>query len=105
MTKPLFIILLISVLCSPKSLSRDGTIDAVAWGGTSEWTGCQTTELPTEALANGSVAWFVPRAKTIVDFRDNVDSKFWKSSPKASDAVPGWTNNGVDGFILIPKKE
>jgi len=88
-----------------KSWSRDGAIDAVVWGGTSKWTGCQTTELPVEALANGAVVWFVPRAKTIPDFRDNTDPKCWKSSPNASDATPGRTNKGVDDSILIPKKE
>ena len=88
-----------------KSWSRDGAIDAVVWGGTSKWTGCQATELPVEALANGAVAWFVPRATTIPDFRDNTDPKCWKSSPNASDVTPGRTNKGVDDSILIPKKE
>lgn len=88
-----------------KSWSRDGAVDAVVWGGTSKWTGCQATELPIEALANGAVAWFVPRAKTIPDFRDNADPKCWKSSAAANDATPGRTNNGVDDSILIPKKE
>jgi len=88
-----------------KSWSRDGAIDAVLWGGTSKWTGCQGTELPLEALANGSAAAFVPRAKTIPDFRDNTDPKCWKSSTNASDATPGRTNKGVDDSILIPKKE
>jgi hypothetical protein len=88
-----------------KSWSRDGAVDAVVWGGTSKWTGCQPTELPIEALANGAVAWFVPRGKTIPDFRDNADPKFWKSSPDAKDATPGRTNKEVDDSIFIPKKE
>jgi hypothetical protein len=79
-----------------KSWSRDGAVDAVVWGGTSKWTGCQATELPAEALANGSVAWFVPRAKTMRDFKDNTDATCWKSSPNANDATPGRTNKGVD---------
>jgi hypothetical protein len=105
MTKPVFIILLISVLCSPKSWSRDDTTDAVEWGGTSEWTGCQATESPDEAIANGAVAWFVPRAKTTPDFRDNADQRCWKSSAKTNDATAGWTNGRVVDSILIPKKE
>ncbi len=88
-----------------KSWSRDGAIDAVVWGGTSKWTGCQATELPVEALANGAVACFVPRAKTVPDFKDNADTKCWKSSTNANDATPGRTNKGVDDSILIPKKE
>ncbi|MCX6142443.1 MAG: hypothetical protein NTZ35_04415 [Ignavibacteriales bacterium] len=88
-----------------KSWNRDGAVDAIVWGGTSKWTGCQTTGLPLEALANGAVAWFVPRTKTIPDFKDNSDPKCWKSSTDASDATPGRTNKGVDDSILIPKKE
>jgi hypothetical protein len=88
-----------------KSWSRDGAVDAVVWGGTSKWTGCQPTELPIEALANGAVAWFVPRAKTIPDFKDNADPKCWKSSTDATDVTPGRSNKGVDDSIFIPKKE
>jgi hypothetical protein len=88
-----------------KSWIRDGAVDAVVWGGTSKWTGCQPTELPLEALANGAVAWFVPRTKTIADFRDNVDPKCWKSSTDTRDATPGRTNKGVDDSVLISKKE
>jgi hypothetical protein len=88
-----------------KSWSRDAAVDAVVWGGTSKWTGCQPTELPIEALANGAVAWFVPRAKTIPDFKDNVDPKCWTSSTDAKDATPGRVNKGVDDSILIPRKE
>jgi len=88
-----------------KSWSRDGAVDAVVWGGTSKWTGCQPTELPIEALANGAVAWFVPRGKTIPDFRDNQDPKYWRSSAGANDATPGRTNKGVDDTMVIPKKE
>lgn len=88
-----------------KSWRRDGAIDAVVWGATSKWTGCQPTELPTQALGNGSVAWFVPRAKTMQDFKDNSDPACWKSSTNADDATPGRTNKGVDDSILLPKKE
>jgi hypothetical protein len=88
-----------------KLWSRDGAVDAVVWGGTSKWTGCQATELPIEGLANGTVAWFVPRTKTMPDFKDNTDPKCWKSSTDANDATPGRINRGVDDSILIPKKE
>jgi hypothetical protein len=88
-----------------KSWSRDGAIDAVVWGGTSKWTGCQATELPPEVLTNGMVAWFVPRTKTMQDFKDNTDAKCWKNSTIASDATPGRTNKGVDDSMVIPKKE
>jgi hypothetical protein len=88
-----------------KSWSRDGAVGAVVWGGTSKWTGCTGTELPLEALANGSVAWFVPRSKTLSDFRGNTDPQCWKSSTDADDATPGRTNKGVDDSILLPKKE
>lgn len=88
-----------------KSWSRDGAIDAVVWGGTSKWTGCQATELPPEALTNGTVAWFVPRTKTMQDFKDNTDANCWKNSTIASDATPGRTNKSVDDSILVPKKE
>jgi hypothetical protein len=88
-----------------KSWSRDGAVDAVVWGGTSKWTGCQPTELPIEALANGAVAWFVPRGKTTPDFKDNAIPTCWKSSADANDATPGRTNNGVDDIMVIPKKE
>lgn len=83
-----------------RSWSRDGAVDAVVWGGTSKWTGCQSTELPTEALSNGAVAWFVPRGETIPDFRDNQDPKCWKSSADANDATPGRTNNGVNDSVF-----
>lgn len=88
-----------------RSWSRDGAMDAIVWGGTSKWTGCQPTDLPIEALANGATAWFVARNRTISDFRTNSDPTCWKSSTGANDATPGNTNKGVDDSILVPKKE
>jgi hypothetical protein len=88
-----------------KSWSRDGAVDAVVWGGTSKWTGCQATELTPDALTNGALAWFIPRTKIMADFRDNTDPKCWKSGTTTDDATPGRTNKGVDDSLLIPKKE
>jgi hypothetical protein len=88
-----------------KSWSRDGAVSGVIWGGSSKWTGCKDTELPPEMLANGAVAWFVPRTKTLPDVRDNTDPNCWKSSILKEDATPGKTNKGADDSLIVPKKE
>jgi hypothetical protein len=88
-----------------KSWIRDGAVDAVVWGGTSKWAGCRAVELPNEALANGAVAWFATKGRTLLDFRQNSDPQFWKSSRDPNDATFGRTNKGVDDSVLLPKKE
>jgi hypothetical protein len=83
-----------------KSWNRDAAIDAVMWGGTSKWAGCQTTDLGEQVLANGTVEWFVPDGKLPADFSNNTNPRSWKGSAETSDATPGRTNKGVDDSNL-----
>lgn len=88
-----------------RSWGRGSAIDAISWGGTSRWDGCQGTQLPEEALSNGTVAWFARRTDTLSEFRQNTDPQFWMSSKDATSATPGGPNKGDDGSIVVPKKE
>jgi hypothetical protein len=83
-----------------KSWSKDAAMDAVVWGGSSKWTGCPVTELSPDALGNGALVWFVPKGKSVADFKDNTDPQSWKTSTDVEDATPGGRNKGVDDSTL-----
>jgi hypothetical protein len=88
-----------------KSWNRDAAIDALVWGGTSRWTGCQSTDLGEQALGNGTVVWFVPEGTSVADFRNNAVPQNWKGSTGASNSSPGWANEGIDDSSLQPVKK
>jgi len=88
-----------------KSWSKDGAIDAVAWGGSSKWIGCQVTELAPDAVENGDLTWFVPKGNALTEFKDNTDPQTWKTSTDVKDATPGGTNKGVDDSSLGSTKK
>jgi hypothetical protein len=88
-----------------KSWNRDAAIDALVWGGTSRWTGCQPTDLGEQALGNGTVVWFVPEGTSAADFKNNAAPQNWKSSAGASNSSPVWAYEGIDDSSLQPVKK
>jgi hypothetical protein len=85
------------------SWRKDGSVDQAAWGGSTKWTGCVTTELPMESMKNGSIARFSPKKSAIPEFRVNTDSLDWTITQTESDATPGLKNIGVDDACLTKK--
>ncbi|HCA78365.1 MAG TPA: hypothetical protein DEP53_01390 [Bacteroidetes bacterium] len=86
------------------SWAKDGAIDAVVWGGSSEWGGCQPADPGEQALVNRAVQWFVPDGESTEDFRNSSDPQSWKGSTDTSDATPGKVNKGVADSALTPAK-
>ena len=83
---------------------KAGAIDIVTWEGSSSWTGAAVTVLPSDAINNGIIAYFVPPGKTVADFSDNSPAECWKSVSDVKQSTPGLVNPGVDDSELKATK-